>query len=265
MSVPTDLMTQMMLAQITDLQRRVTQQDNVIASLKMDVERLLGSGGNHSRSSPPMYTPGSMRGGDTMRGTHQGPGPVYNARASNQRDNRGVHTHGSNHSIPLTHIAPPPPSSTGTTRDGAQGATQSAKPDNKYNDKRKRPQIVKPITVTANADEERAPPIALSALLKDGEKVTLSIGVGKDENGAFTYTTCSATFTGDELCVTECEKVASMIGEKSDKPGALLYKFMTELKNGGHIQRMFKIAPWKLCSVVRDGKTMTLEELKSDA
>jgi hypothetical protein len=234
MSNSTDLMTQMILAQITDLQRRVTQQDGVIAALKAEVERYSGSGS------------GSGSGSNRISKS-QGPGSAYVAQnRDGHRDNhRTVHTtHSAHTSIPLTHT------SYGNT---------NVPTSNKYNDKKKRPQVAK-----SDDADERAPPIALSALLKDGEKVTLSIGIGKDSNGAFTYTTCSAMFTGGELCVTECEKVASLVGEKSDKPGTLLYKFMTELKNSGHIQRMFKIAPWKLCSVVRDGKTLTLEELKGD-
>ncbi len=238
MSIPTDLMTQMILAQITDLQRRVTQQDSVIAALKAEVERYINDGSGSSNSN---RIPRDSR-------VHQAPGPAYVAqhrdghRESHSNGHRTVHTsHSAHASIPLTHTS--------------YGNTNIQ--NNKYNDKKKRPQV-------ATTDDERAPPIALSALLKDGEKVTLSIGVGKDPSGVFVYTTCTATFTGGELCVTECEKVASLVGEKSDKPGALLYKFMNDLKEGGHIQRMFKIAPWKLCSVVRDGKTLTLEELKGD-
>ncbi len=238
MSNPADLMTQMILAQITDLQRRVTLQDGTIASLKAEVDRLSGNTNTGMRRSVPIS---------------------YNNDTSlpngNDNKNRGTYRTDNRVTIPLT------PAFTSTHRGGDRNGDRDGNRngnrngDNKYNDKRKKPQV-------ASVDE-RAPPIELSALLKEGEKVTLSIGVGRDVSGSFLYTTCNTTFTGGQLVVSECEKVASLVGEKSDKPGTLLYKFMTELKNGNHIQNMFKIAPWKLCSVVRDGKTLTLEDLKA--
>jgi hypothetical protein len=53
------------------------------------------------------------------------------------------------------------------------------------------------------------------------------------------------------------------VGKKTAKPGEILYKFIDELKNTGHIKRTFTIAPWRLCFVERDGVRKSLEELRS--
>jgi hypothetical protein len=50
---------------------------------------------------------------------------------------------------------------------------------------------------------------------------------------------------------------------KSSKPGEILYKFIDELKNSGHIKKTFTIAPWKLCFVERNGIKKSLEELRT--
>jgi hypothetical protein len=105
--------------------------------------------------------------------------------------------------------------------------------------------------------------VSLSDVLSKDERVTIQVGVGKDADGKFTYTSALAVFDGSDLLVTECPLVSSLVGVKSSKPGEILYKFIDELKSAGHIKRTFTIAPWKLCSVERGGKTMTLEEVRS--
>ena len=85
----------------------------------------------------------------------------------------------------------------------------------------------------------------------------------KDEDGNDTQATVVATFDGSDLVVTECELVESLVGKKTAKPGEILYKFIDELKNSGHIKRTFTIAPWRLCFVERDGVRKSLEELRS--
>jgi hypothetical protein len=107
------------------------------------------------------------------------------------------------------------------------------------------------------------PSVSLSDVLSKNEPVTIQVGVGKDADGKFTYTSALAIFDGSDLLVTECPLVSSLVGVKSSKPGEILYKFIDELKSAGHIKRTFTIAPWKLCSVERNGKTMTLEEVRS--
>jgi 5,10-methenyltetrahydromethanopterin hydrogenase len=105
--------------------------------------------------------------------------------------------------------------------------------------------------------------MSLSDVLKKDEKVTIQVGTGKDAEGKFTYTNAEADFDGTDLTVTDCELVDSLVGMKSSKPGEILYKFIDELKNAGHITKTFTIAPWKLCSVERDGVRQTLEQLRS--
>ena len=229
MSSPADLMTQMLLAQITDLQRRVTQQDTTISALKAEVERISG------------------------RAIRSGIQPVQTR--NDTRTHHGVHTHNVvNTTVPLT---------ASSSQNVSVGVGNRIRPH----------QQAPPYTPGArrnrmeeeDSNQERSPPVSLSALLKDGEEVTLRIGVGKDESGAFTHTTCVATFHGGELAVSGCEKVPSLVGEKSDKPGALVARFMKELYDAKVIPRLFKFTPWKLCSVMRDGKVITLDELKNDA
>jgi hypothetical protein len=112
-------------------------------------------------------------------------------------------------------------------------------------------------------DSQAYPSVSLSDVLSKDEHVTIQVGVGKDADGKFSYTSALAVFDGSDLLVTECPLVSSLVGVKSSKPGEILYKFIDELKSAGHIKRTFTIAPWKLCSVERDGKTMTLEEVRS--
>jgi hypothetical protein len=91
----------------------------------------------------------------------------------------------------------------------------------------------------------------------------MEVRTGKDEEGNDTQATVVANFDGESLVVTECELVESLVDMKSSKPGEILYKFIDELKNSGHIKRTFTIAPWRLCFVERDGVRKTLEELRN--
>ena len=126
-----------------------------------------------------------------------------------------------------------------------------------------RPQVAKGRAPLKPKDSQAYPSVSLSDVLSKDEHVTIQVGTGKDADGKFVYTSALAIFDGSDLVVTECPLVASLVGMKSSKPGEILYKFIDELKSSGHIKRTFTIAPWKLCSVERDGKTMTLEEVRS--
>ena len=126
-----------------------------------------------------------------------------------------------------------------------------------------RPQVAKGRAPLKPKDSQAYPSVSLSDVLSKDEHVTIQVGTGKDTDGKFVYTSALAIFDGSDLVVTECPLVASLVGMKSSKPGEILYKFIDELKSSGHIKRTFTIAPWKLCSVERDGKTMTLEEVRS--
>ena len=88
--------------------------------------------------------------------------------------------------------------------------------------------------------------------------------MGKDAQGQPIRTMAVTTFDGTNLNVTKCDLVASLIGTQTQKPGEILYKFIEELKNGGHIKRTFSVAPWKLCFVKRDGAELTLDQLRAN-
>jgi hypothetical protein len=105
----------------------------------------------------------------------------------------------------------------------------------------------------------------LDTLLTLNESVFFHIIVKKDSEGKPVYATCRSTFDGSVLTVVESEVAPSLIGHQSNKPGVLLYQFMDALKASGQLKRSFTIAPWKLCYVVREGKTHTLEALLFEA
>lgn len=208
--------TPILLAQLTDLQSRVTNQDTIIASLKADVERLL------SRS---VSSPTTMRTSVPLQ-----PTPSVDSRGQRMNQRPGRPTGTQNSFIP--------------TRTAVGGPGRS------------RPMV-------APVDKSAHPTMTLSDVLHDNEDVTLQIGTGKDSDGNFTYTTAQATFDGTVLIVNECNLAESLVGMKSSKPGEILYKFIDELKNSGHIKKTFTIAPWRLCFVERDGVRVTLEELRN--
>lgn len=114
---------------------------------------------------------------------------------------------------------------------------------------------------TASTDNHM---VSLSDILRANEEVTFYVNTGKDAKGEFTKSTVVTTFNGANLTVTRCEHVSSLVGLQTQKPGEILYKFIEELKNGNHIKRTFNVAPWKLCYVVRDGQTLTLDQLRNN-
>jgi hypothetical protein len=104
---------------------------------------------------------------------------------------------------------------------------------------------------------------SLADVIKANEEVTIQVNTGKDADGNQQTTTAIANFNGTDLIVTKCDLVPSFVGTTSPKPGEILYKFINELKERGHITRTFTVPPWKLCSVVRDGQRQTLSELRA--
>ena len=222
--------TPVLLAQLTDLQMRVTKQDATIAALKAEVERLTG----HSLAVPDtMRTSVPLRShdsGDVRRQQQRGPG-------ANNRPNGGAGR--------PARDGDRPPRGDFKPRDGAP---------------RSRPKVA---PAGDKASDSARPTMTLSDVLDANETVTIQVGTGKDAEGKFTYTTATASFDGTDLIVKECELVESLVGMKSSKPGEILYKFIDELKNAGHIKRTFTIAPWKLCFVERDGVRQSLEDLRS--
>lgn len=214
--------TPVILAQLTDLQMRVTKQDALITALKAEVERLSGKG--------PIVT--------AMPSIPSG--PIMNT------------------SIPLRPSSNLPPITQGRfekrdTRDTRNAQDKSSK----YDNPRSRPKVA------PSGDKPATIPMTLSDVVYKDEVVTIQVGTGKDSEGKFTNTTAKAVFDGTDLCVESCELAPSLVGLKSSKPGEILYKFIDALKEAGHIQRTFTIAPWKLCFVERAGVRKSLEELRS--
>jgi hypothetical protein len=204
--------TPVILAQLTDLQMRVTKQDALITALKAEVERLSGKGPIATMPSIPS-------------------GPIMNT------------------SIPLRPSSNLPPITQGRFEKRDTRDTH-----NKYEKKGAQ---------KTAGDKPSTIPMTLSDVVHKDEIVTIQVGTGKDSGGKFTHTTAKAVFDGTDLCVESCELAPSLVGLKSSKPGEILYKFIDALKETGHIQRTFTIAPWKLCFVERAGVRKSLEELRS--
>lgn len=225
--------TPVLLAQLTDLQMRVTKQDTTITALKAEVERLTG----HSLTvSNTMRTSVPLRSHDTQEQNFR-PNRFNGTQQQGQGMQRPERTSG----YTTANV------SKQTRPTGGTGSTSS----------RSRPQVA------PTGDKTAYPSMSLSDILKKDETVTIQVGTGKDSEGNFTNTTATATFDGTNLCVTECEMVESLVGMKSAKPGEILYKFIDELKSTGHIKKTFTIAPWKLCFVERDSIKQSLEQLRT--
>lgn len=224
--------TPVILAQITDLQMRITKQDATITALKAEIERLTGRSINTNiesvvKTSIPLSNITNMPNGNN--GNRRSPqSPTYQVNNNNLYQNNSQH-----------HFA--------------QQVNNSDRP------RRTRPQIAP----TSNEKKER-PTMNLSDILKSGEEVTIKIRLPSESGETMpVFTKAMATFDGTDLTVNSCDLASSLVGFKTSKPGEILYKFMDALKSSGHIKRTFTIAPWRLCSVERDGATKTLEELRS--
>ncbi len=212
--------TPVILAQLTDLQMRVTKQDALITALKGEVEKLSGKTVNVTDFTP---TNSTMRMSIPLRPKPYGD-DMRQQQSRPMRDN--------------THH----------TRDRGTNPTRS------------RPQVA-----SSSASGVERPSMTLADVLKENEDVTIQVGTGKDSEGNFTYTTAKGTFDGTDLVITECELAGSLVGMKSSKPGEILYRFIDQLKEAGHIKKTFTIAPWKLCFVERMGVRKSLEELRNVA
>ena len=230
--------TPVLLAQLTDLQMRVTKQDATITALKAEVERLTGH---------------TLTVSDTMRTSV--PLRSHDAREQNFRPNRfnGQQMQQGQQGQGMQR----PARSTGYTGSNATRPSYPAAGAGSAPSSRSRPQVA------PTGDKPAHPSMSLSDVLEKDETVTIQVGTGKDSEGNFTTTTATATFDGTNLCVTECEMVESLVGMKSAKPGEILYKFIDELKSSGHIKKTFTIAPWKLYFVERDGVKQSLEQLRT--
>ena len=110
--------------------------------------------------------------------------------------------------------------------------------------------------------ETTYPTVPLSAVLVPQDIVTFQVILRKGDDGQPVYASFDALYDASCLKVVRNDLVASMIDQQSSKPGELLYRFIEALKEGGHLKRTFTVAPWKLCTVVRDGVSVTLESLR---
>jgi hypothetical protein len=243
--------TPVLLAQLTDLQQRVTKQDTTISALKAEVERLIGQPLNITNT---MRTSVPLRSHDTSDTR-----PNFNQREPRTTDGmqRGPRT-----TDGMQRGMQREPRHTDDIQRGMQrGMQRDMQREPRTTDgPRSRPKIAGSTDVLQKSSY---PTMSLSDVLNKDEKVTIQVGIGKDDEGKFSYTTAQAIFDGTELNVTECELVESLVGMKSAKPGEILYKFIDELKNSNHIKKTFTIAPWRLCFVERNGVRQTLEDLRN--
>jgi hypothetical protein len=245
--------TPVLLAQLTDLQMRVTKQDSLIAALKAEVEKLTGSNISLNNST--------MRTSIPLRQHHNGTSGDFRVYGDS-RQHRGEHMLRTEHAHRNDHRAYEKPRNSGVAAHStsvAGGGSNAAL--NLSSAPRSRPRVAS--TTGSTKEKVPHPTMSLSDVLVKDEVVTLQVGTGKDADGNFTNTTATATFDGTDLNVTECALVASLVGMKSSKPGEILYKFIEELKTAGHIKKTFSIAPWRLCFVERDSVKKSLEELRS--
>ena len=219
--------TPVILAQLTDLQQRFTKQEAIISTLKAEVERLSG----HPLADAP-----TMRTSVPLRSN----AAEFKPRGDYRSDRRA-----------------PGPRQTDTRP--PRGAPQAAAGGGATLERRGRPKVAPTSDKSSTGPH---PTMTLADVLEKDEEVTMEVRTGKDEGGNDTQATVVATFDGSDLVVTECELVESLVGKKTAKPGEILYKFIDELKNSGHIKRTFTIAPWRLCFVERDGVRKSLEELR---
>jgi hypothetical protein len=217
-------MLPLILAQLTDLQMRVTTQESTIQSLKREVERL----GGKTFTTPNKNT-------ETMRThTQMQSYPPSQMHSSSQMQSYPSNTHKKRPQI---------------------GAISNTGPyvehTSKYDSKKKHVHIEKQI--------------ACSDLLKEGEEVTFEIGIGKNEEGILTIGSCKTKYSDGAFTVTDCPLMSSFNGQTFDKPGALLYKFLDLMRDSGVCKwKASSVAPWKYCSVQRNGKRVTLEQLRNE-
>lgn len=192
--------TPVLLAQLTDLSMRITKQNETIALLEGEIDRLSG-----------------QTVCDTMRT-----------------------------SVPLRHHK----------KDDYKGTRDASR---KYDSSRGRPRVA---TSSKDTSVVHAS-MSISDVLKMNEEVTLHVHTGKNKENEFIDAVATATFDGTALTVTACKDAPSIVGMTSSKPGEILYKFIDELKTQGVIKKVFTIAPWRLCFVLRDGVQQSLEQLRS--
>jgi hypothetical protein len=221
--------TPVILAQLTDLATRVTQ-------LEAANQALRNNGGFHHAPNGSSY--GTAPASTASSGSHFG-GATSRVQTS----------------IPLASAA-------GGFSLGARQPTDNIVPPRKQAHATHAMHAMHTMYTMHGAQTKEYKPLTIQDVLHLNETVTIEVGVGKDHAGNFLQTSCVTTFDGVSLTVTACELVPSLVGMSTTKPGEILYRFIEELKNSGHVKKPFTVAPWRLCFVVRDGKKMSLEDLR---
>ena len=105
------------------------------------------------------------------------------------------------------------------------------------------------------------PQVRFSDILQQGEIVYLTLAIGQYEDGYPILSICATVYNGHLFTVSSCEDVPHMVGQRSEKPGRLLYAFIRGLKRAGKLQHEPKGSVWRHCHVKRDGKHLSFTRL----
>ena len=225
--------TPVLLAQITDLSMRVTNLEATNAALKAEVERLTG----HTLAIKPVSS--SVKTSVPLTAnmhTRMGPNRGAFDTTGFKPVPAGFHfNHGGSSSEPRRHL---PSAEAWTAQRPPRQPRAQSQPRENYKQ------------------------LTIQDVLHLNEEVTIQVRTVQEDESIVSHATCIAIFDGVELKVTACELVPELIGLSTTKPGEILYKFIDALTKGGHIKRAFSTAPWKLCFVERDGKRLSLEDLR---
>lgn len=248
--------TSVLLANITDMQSRLLEmQQQLAAQLQRDQRE---NGGNGPRGRVPY----SYDRGMNQRAPFVEPA-VPHTSIRLQHASHSVHTPAR---IPRPQRAPedsdlPLPRAPRAPRPSHANRAHRASYSQQEPHQGRQPRPVRPPRQEEKSDTPYES-VTLSSVLQPNEEVTLRVIIKKDEEGQPVYTTMTTTFDGSVLRVLSSELVPQMVDVQSAKPGEILYQFIDALKSAGHLKRSFTVAPWKLCTVVRDGQTVTLEDLR---
>lgn len=226
--------TPVLLAQITDLSMRVTNLEAVNTALKAEIERLTGQSiavkpVSSVKTSVPLTAKMHMQ--PQSQGGFQSPNG-FQSRRPHDVAPRGFQT-----VQQQTHQQQP------YRRNNHHGTGSAA---------------------AAGQQQQRDgyKQLTIQDVLHLNEEVTIQVRTVQEDESVVSHATCNTVFDGVHLVVKACELVPELIGLSSTKPGEILYKFIEALTKGGHIKRAFSTAPWKLCFVERDGKRLSLEDLR---
>lgn len=115
---------------------------------------------------------------------------------------------------------------------------------------------VKPTLPYRKQNRYKSDESSLAKYLEKDEQLVFSLSDTEEKSYVL-----KAVFNGVQLQVTECESVPSLLSLKSNKPGSVLHRFVSELRKNGLSVSGPVGSSWNYCNVVRDGVTSTLMEL----